>query len=297
MKVLVTGSSGLIGKALVSFLTSGHHEVIKLVRARADLLPNEIAWDPEKGIINKGLLENLDAVVHLAGENITGRWTQNKKKRIIESRVNGTMLLSKALSELHNPPEVFVSASAIGYYGNQGSSILNEKSPAGSGFLADVCQEWEEATQDAKERGIRTVNLRIGMVLDSHGGALKKMLTPFKLCLGGVMGSGAQYISWITLNDLIGVIFYLLKQTNISGPVNGVSPQPVTNKEFTKTLGSVLHRPTILAMPAPIVSMLFGEMGDEILLSSQRVKPEVLLEKGYRYQNPELKGALEQLLK
>lgn len=296
MKILVTGSSGLIGSALVSFLTSGHHEVYKLVRARADLLPNEIAWDPQQGVINKTLLEKMDVVVHLAGEGINGRWTMNKKKRIIESRVNGTMLLSKALSELENPPEVFVSASAVGYYGDQGSRILNEKSEAGSGFLADVCQEWEEATQDAKEKGIRTINLRIGMVLDSRGGALKAMLTPFKLGLGGVMGSGEQFISWITLNDLIAVIYYVIKQKEISGPVNAVSPQPVTNREFTKTLGKVLHRPTFLSMPAPLVKMVFGQMGTELLLGSQRVKPEVLLDRGYRYKNPELMCALESLL-
>ncbi len=296
MKILVTGSTGLIGSALVSFLKEGPHQVFKLVRTRADLKPNEIAWDPGQGIINKELLEGMDVVVHLAGENIAGRWTKNKKKRILSSRVHGTMLLSKALSQLKNPPKVFVCASAIGYYGSQGNTILNETSPPGSGFLADTCQEWEEASSYAAEVGIRTVNLRIGMVLDAHGGGLQKMIITFKLCLGGVMGTGEQYISWITLKDLIATIYYVIKQDDIEGPVNAVSPHPVTNREFTKTLGKVLHRPTVFSMPAMVVKVVFGEMGEEVLLSSQRVKPAVLLDKGFRYGTPELQGALESVI-
>lgn len=296
MKVLVTGSSGLVGSALVSFLKTGHHQVIKLVRTRADLLPHEVAWDPERGIINPELLEGLDAVVHLAGENIAGIWTQKKKHRIFESRVQGTRLLCRALSQLKNPPSVLVSASAVGYYGNQGDRLLTEASPKGQGFLADVCQKWEEATQLATESGIRTVNLRIGMVLSPQGGGLKNMLTPFKLGLGGSFGSGQQYISWIAIDDLIGIIYYAIRQASVAGPVNAVSPHPVTNGEFTKTLGEVLKRPTFFKMPISILNWVFGQMAEELLLSSQRAVPAVLEEKGFQFSYPHLAGALRHLL-
>ncbi|WP_228840616.1 TIGR01777 family oxidoreductase [Candidatus Protochlamydia phocaeensis] len=296
MKILVTGSSGLVGSALIPFLTTGHHEVIRLVRARADLRSHEVAWDPERGIINPELLEGLDAVIHLAGENIAGIWTSRKKKRIFESRVQGTRLLCRALSQLHYPPSVLVCASAVGYYGNQGDHILTEKSPKGQGFLADICEQWEEATQAAKEKGIRTVNLRIGMVLSPRGGGLKQMLTPFNLGLGGEMGSGEQYISWIAIDDLIGAIYYALRQSSLSGPVNAVSPHPVTNREFTSILGKVLHRPTVFKIPSFVLKWICGEMADEVLLASQRALPEELSDKGFQFYYPNLEQALRRLL-
>lgn len=297
MKILITGSSGMIGSALISFLTAGKHQVYKMVRTRADLLPHEIAWDPEQGIINPELLEDFDAVVNLAGESIMGRWAPLKKERIRYSRVNSTVLLSQALSQLRKPPSVFVSASAIGYYGNRGDELLTEKSLKGRGFMADVCQEWEESTQLAIDKGIRTINLRIGLVLSPKGGALKQMLLPFKLCLGGQLGSGRQYMSWITLDDLVGAIYYAICQPSIAGPVNAVSPYCVTNADFTKVLGEVLHRPTFFNMPEYAVNLIFGDMGRELLLSSERVKPEKLEQAGFVYSYPQLEGALHHLLK
>lgn len=296
MKILVTGSSGLIGSSLVSSLLLNQHQVYKLVRSRADLLPHEIAWDPHRGVINPELLEGLDAVVHLAGESIMGRWTYSKKKLIRESRVEGTRLLSTALSQLQHPPASFICASAIGYYGNRGEEILTEKSAKGRGFLADVCAEWEEATKSAVEKGIRTVNLRIGAVLSLNGGALKQMLTPFKWGLGGKFGSGKQYMSWIVLDDVVRIIDEAIQQKHLSGPVNAVSPYPVTNAEFTKTLGHVLHRPTLFNMPAYVVHLIFGQLGDEVLLNSARVKPEKLEETDFRFAYPHLEEALRHLI-
>ncbi len=296
MKILVSGSSGLVGSALVPFLENGNHQVFKLVRARGDLKPNEIAWDPERGVIKTELLEGFGAVIHLAGENITGLWTERKKRLIFESRVQGTHVLCRALSQLEHPPSVLISASAIGYYGDQGEHILNEESPKGQGFLADVCQQWEEATQAASEKGIRTVHLRTGMVLSPHGGALKNMLTPFKLGLGGSFGSGEQYISWIAIDDLLGVIYYAIRQASLVGPVNAVSPNPVTNREFVTALGHVLNRPSFLKLPSFVLKWVFGQMAAELLLSSQRVIPEVLEDKGFRFDYPDLGKAFEHLL-
>jgi uncharacterized protein (TIGR01777 family) len=296
MKFLVTGASGLIGHALVSFFKKDHHDVHTLVRARADLLPNEIAWDPEQGVINSELLENFDAVVHLAGENIAGFWTAAKKRRILDSRVHGTKLLCRTLSQLKNPPKVLISASAIGIYGHQGSKILNESSPTGTDFLANVCKQWEAATLEAKNKGIRVVNLRTGIVLSKEGGALKKMLTPFKLGLGGKIGDGQQYMSWIAIDDLIAAIVYAIEHNEISGPMNAVSLNPVTNQEFTKTLGHVLNRPTFMSIPKTIIQWLMGEMGEELLLNSQRVKPDVLLANGFRFQYSTLDEALKSIL-
>lgn len=296
MRILVTGSSGLVGSALIPFLLIGKHHVLKLVRARTDLKSNEIAWDAERGVINPTLLEGLDVVVHLAGENIMGSWTEEKKKRIKDSRVKGTKLLCKTLSQLDTPPKVLITASGVGYYGNQGDKVLTEVSPKGQGFLADVCEEWENATRIASEKGIRTVNLRIGMVLSPKGGALKKMLLPFQLGLGGQMGNGKQYISWIAIDDLIGVIYYAMRQSSLHGPVNAVSPYPITNGEFTKTLGAVLHRPTFLSIPDFAVKWIFGQMGEEVLLSSQRARPEALTECGFNFEYSRMGEALEYLL-
>ncbi|MCZ6779656.1 MAG: TIGR01777 family oxidoreductase [Acidobacteriota bacterium] len=297
MKILVTGSTGLIGSALVSSLTSSDHTVRRLLRPPRQAVGSDAVWDPAAGTLDQQALEGIDAVVHLAGENIAGgRWTSRRKARIRDSRVNGTRLLSETLSRLPRPPSVWVSASAIGYYGNRGDTSLNEGSPAGSGFLSDVCRDWEAATKAALQKGIRVVNLRIGIVLSPAGGALAKMLLPFKMGVGGKVGDGKQFMSWIALDDIVGVIQHALTNERLTGPVNAVSPNPVTNLQFTRTLGSVLRRPTIFPMPALAARMAFGEMADELLLSSTRVQPARLTGSGFQFRYPSLESALRHLL-
>jgi uncharacterized protein len=298
MKILLTGSAGLVGSALVPFLTSKGHELLRLVRSEPRALATEIKWDPEKGIETPARLEGLDAVVHLAGENISeGRWTDEKKTRIRESRVKGTRTLAEALAGLSQPPKTLVSASAIGFYGDRGDEVLNEQSASGDDFLAEVCREWELATRPAAEKGIRVVSLRFGVILSTEGGALQKMLTPFKLGVGGRVGSGEQYMSWVTLDDVVGVIYFALTNETLHGPVNVVAPEAVTNLEFTKALGHVLSRPTLFPAPAFALRLAFGEMADALLLSSARVEPLRLKESGYSFQYPELEGALRHMLK
>lgn len=297
MKILVTGSTGLIGSALVDFLAEQGYEVKKLVRTEPSSREDEIHWSPESGSIDKAGLEGMDAVVHLAGENLaTGRWTAEKKARIRDSRVEGTRLLCESLSHLAHPPKALVCSSAIGYYGNRGDTVVEEGAFLGSGFLADVCYEWETATASASEAGIRVVNLRIGVVLSRAGGALARMFPPFRMGFGGKLGNGKQYISWIALDDAVGVINHVLTQDGLHGPVNAVTPHAVTNSEFTKTLGRVLKRPTLFCMPAFIVRSVFGEMADETLLASTRVEPTRLVETAYEYHYPELEGTLRHLL-
>lgn len=297
MNVLITGSSGLVGAALTPFLTTGGHEVTPLVRSAPGAGERAISWDPDAGRVSAAAIEGFDAVVHLAGESIaTGRWTVAKKARIRDSRVKGTRLLCETLAGLKRPPKVLVSASAIGYYGSRGEEVLTESSESGSGFLAEVCREWEAATAPALDHGIRVVNLRFGVILSPRGGALAKMLLPFKMGAGGRIGSGRQYVSWIALDDVIGAVHQALIVEALRGPVNVVAPRPVTNTEFTKTLGRVLGRPTLLPMPAFAARLAFGEMGDALLLSSQRVEPVRLRETKYAFQYPELEGALRHLL-
>jgi len=294
-KILISGSHGLVGSALVKFLTGEGHDVVRLVRSAAG--STDVEWHPEKGAIDSAHLEGFDAVVHLAGENIAaGRWTSEKKRAIFDSRVKGTTLLSQSLAKLSRPPGVFISASAIGYYGNRGDELLTENSSPGDDFLAHVCQEWEKATTPAAEKGIRTVLTRFGIILDEHGGALAKMLTPFRLGVGGRIGSGKQWMSWIALDDVVSAIRFVMYDAAVNGPVNFVAPFPVTNAEFTKTLGSVLSRPTLLPMPAFSVRLAFGEMGDALLLSGQRVEPAVLKARGYSSSWPRLELALRKLL-
>jgi uncharacterized protein (TIGR01777 family) len=297
MKILVSGSTGLIGQALVSSLTGAGHEMIRLVRSQRDAAERDIPWDPATGRLDSRRLEGLDGVVHLAGESIAqGGWTAEKKARIRNSRVKGTQLLAQALAQLNRPPRAFICSSAIGYYGDRGAEIVREESSAGSGFLPEVCREWEAAATPAAERGIRVVNLRTGLVLSSNGGALPRMLTPFKLGVGGKLGTGRQYMSWISIDDMVGIIRHTLERDSLHGPVNAVSPHPVTNLEFTRTLGQVLSRPTFFAVPAFAVRLMFGEMGQSLLLDSTRVEPARAAASGYVFRYPELMGALRHVL-
>jgi len=296
MKILIGGSHGLVGTALIKSLETEGHEIFRLVR-HAPTSKTEVEWSPDRYSIALARIEGFDAVVNLAGESIAeGSWTEDKKRRIRESRVKGTKLLGDALANLAVPPKIFVCASAIGYYGNRDDELLTETSAAGDDFLAKVCAEWEDATALATEKGIRVVNARFGVILDTNGGALKKMLPPFRMGVGGKVGSGKQWMSWIALDDVVGGIQFALANDSIRGPVNFVAPVPVTNAEFTKTLGKVLSRPTILPIPAFAIKFLFGEMGEALLLGGQRVAPERLVAGGYEFSYPQLEQALVHIL-
>jgi uncharacterized protein (TIGR01777 family) len=295
VKVLVSGSSGLIGSALVPALRQAGHQVVRLVRRRPEP-PDEFFWLPDAGQLDRSALEGVDAVVHLAGETIGKRWTSSAKERIRASRIEGARLLTEAMREMGTPPRVFVSASAVGYYGDRGSEILDENEAPGRGFLAEVCKDWEAATRPAVERGVRVVNARTGIVLSGRGGALKAMLPLFQLGLGGVLGDGRQYMSWIAIDDVVRGYLHLLEDSGLSGPVNLTSPNPVTNAEFTQTLAKVLGRPAFLRVPAQVLTLPLGEMAQETLLASQRAIPRRLLERGFQFQYPELEGALRHVL-
>lgn len=297
MKILISGSHGLVGRALIQLLTRNGHEVVRLVRHERTFGAPEVEWHPDQGVIDAAHLEGLDAVVHLAGESIaSSRWTSEKKREILESRIKGTTLLSNTLAKLSHPPAVFISASGIGYYGNRGDELLDEQSTPGNQFVSHVCVEWEKATAPATEKGIRTVIARFGIILATEGGALAKMLTPFRMGIGGRVGSGRQWMSWIALDDVVGALQFLLHDRFVSGPVNFVSPFPVTNAEFTKTLGSVLSRPTLFPVPAFAARLAFGEMADELLLSGQRVQPAILQARGFGFSWPRLELTLRHLL-
>jgi uncharacterized protein (TIGR01777 family) len=295
MKILIAGASGLVGSALIPALEAEGVEVTRLVRSFARA--GEIEWHPNQDQIDVSRLKGFDAVINLAGENIAaGRWTDDQKRKIRDSRVNGTHLLSEAIAKLSKRPGVFVCASATGIYGDRGDEILDEQSDSGGGFLAGVCREWEMAAGPVVSAGVRTVNLRFGPILAREGGMLAKLLTPFKMGMGGKVGSGKQYISWVAIDDAIGAIKVALHDESLRGPLNVVSPNPVTNEVFTKTLGHVLSRPTALAMPAFAAKLAFGEMADEMLLTSQRVVPKKLADAGYEFQQPELERALRRYL-
>ena len=296
MEIAVSGGSGFISSALIPALAEAGHGVVRLVRSQPPSASGDIYWDPDKSIIDAAKLEGKQAAVHLAGETIAERWTEKKKSRIRASRIAGTRLLSEALAKLASPPQVLVSASAIGYYGDRGEEILREESAPGEGFLAEVCRDWEAATEAASRARIRVVHLRIGMVLSPRGGALAKMLPPFRTGGGGRLGSGRQYMSWIALDDLVGAILHLIQNPSIRGPVNITAPNPVTNLVFTKTLGKVLSRPTIAPLPAFAVRLIFGQMGQELLLGSSRVVPARLRATGFRFRYPDLEPALRHLL-
>jgi uncharacterized protein (TIGR01777 family) len=297
MKILISGSHGLVGQALGKSLVEDGHEVVPLVRGGHTVGALEVEWHPNQGRIDAQHLEGFDAVFHLAGESIaSGRWTDEKKRAIRDSRVKGTQLLSETLAQLSRPPSVFISASAIGYYGNRGDEELTETSPPGNDFLAKVCVEWEAATAPAAEKGIITVLARFGVILDRDGGALSKMLTPFRMGIGGRVGDGKQWMSWIALDDVINSLKFLLSDAAVRGPVNVVSPNPVTNAEFTNTLGRVLSRPTFFPVPVFAARLAFGEVADALLLSSQRVEPGVLEDRGFAPYWPRLEPALKHLL-
>jgi uncharacterized protein len=297
MKVLVSGSHGLVGRALIKSLLSRGDTVSRLVR-EAPSGSNDIEWHPNQDQIDAGRLNGFDAVVHLAGESIaSGRWSTEKKTRIRESRIKGTQLLSGALAQASPPPRVFVSASAIGFYGNRGDEVLTEQSAAGNDFLAGVCKEWEQSTEPAAEKGIRLVKARFGIILDKDGGALAKMLPPFRMGIGGRIGDGKQWMSWIALADVVGALEFVIENRALSGPVNFVAPNPVTNATFTSTLGRILGRPTFLPVPAFGARLAFGEMADALLLSSQRVEPKRLNETAFQFQYANLNDALSKILK
>ena len=291
MKVLIAGASGLIGSALIPSLKSDGAEVTRLVRSTPK--PGEIEWHPNQDTMDPARLEGFEAVINLAGENVAGgRWTEELKRKIHDSRVNGTHLLSEAMAKLAQRPRVFLCASATGFYGDRDDEVLDEHSDSGGGFLAGVCREWEQATEPALAAGVRVVNLRFGVILAREGGMIAKLLTPFKMGMGGKVGSGKQIISWVAIDDAVSAIKLALNEETFRGPVNVVAPNPVTNEVFTKTLGHVLSRPTALAMPAFAARLAFGEMADEMLLTSQHVVPKRLTDAGFQYQYPELEAAL-----
>lgn len=294
--VVITGASGLIGTKLTKAFEADGKRVLRAVRRPAKT-DQEVSWDPANGTIERDKLEGVEAVVHLAGAGIAAkRWTESYKKTILESRVQGTTLIAETIASLENKPRVFACASAIGYYGDRGNTELDENATSGEGYLPDVCVEWEKSCEAALAAGIRTVNMRIGVVLSTEGGALKEMLMPFKLGGGGILGNGKQYFSWIELDDIVRAMQFVVGNESLSGPVNLVSPNPVTNREYTKTLGRVLSRPTILPMPAFAARLLFGEMADALLLASTRVVPSELTQAGFNYQHAELEPALRHVL-
>jgi uncharacterized protein (TIGR01777 family) len=295
MKLLVSGSTGFIGKALVPFATTSGHEVVRLVRTSPGL--GDVVWNPSNNEIDTGALDGFDGVVHLAGENLGARrWSASKKQRIRSSRVEGTRLLCETLAASSHPPKVLVCASAIGFYGDQGDEILDETSGTSSGFLAEVVREWEEATEPCRANGIRVVNLRIGVVLSPAGGVLARLLPVFNSGAAGIVGNGKQYVSWISMDDLLRVILHAIEDERLAGPVNAVAPHPVTNGELTKTLGRVLGRPSLVRVPAFALRMALGELAEETVLASSRVIPKQLLQGNFSFRYPYLEPALRHVL-
>ncbi|MEO6595835.1 MAG: TIGR01777 family oxidoreductase [Planctomycetota bacterium] len=296
MRIAITGASGFVGAATAAYLTQAGHEVVALVRKPARTA-GQVAWQPATGELDRTALGNIDAVVHLAGENVAGgRWSKNRKQAIAESRGPVTEALTRSLAALPHTPTVLVSASATGIYGDRGDEELDESSEPGRGFLAEVAKAWEAGTEPARAAGIRVVNLRIGMVLDRQGGALQKMLLPFRLGLGGRLGHGRQWMSWIARNDLVRAIEWALTHATLAGPVLAVAPNPVRNSEFTRVLGRTLHRPTLFPVPAFALRALLGEMADALLLSSQRATPSTLTASGFHFEHAHVEPALRALL-
>jgi uncharacterized protein len=294
VKVVVSGASGLIGSALLPALDAAGHDVIRLVRRPAEM-SNELEWDPDAGLLDAGRLAGIDAAVCLSGENLGKRWTTRRRAEILQSRVTTAGLLARTLAELEPHPSVFVCAGGAGIYGDRGDEILTEESELGAGFLPDVGRAWEAAAEPARAAGIRVVSFRQGLVLSREGGALDRMLTPFKLGLGGRVGNGRQWWSWVALDDTAAAYRFVLEH-DVSGPINLCAPNPVTNAQFVKALGRVLGRPTVFPLPALAVKTVFGEMGETVLLEGQRMLPAVLLDAGFAFVQPELAPALEHVL-
>jgi uncharacterized protein (TIGR01777 family) len=295
MNILMTGSTGMIGAALAAFLKTGGHSVTGLRRGSGS--SGSLTWDPSTGLVDTSAISHADAIVHLAGENIgAGRWTESRKRLIRDSRIAPTRALCEKLTQMSSPPRTLIVASAIGFYGDRGDQWLDESSGPGSGFLADLVRDWEAATEPAVSRGIRVVNLRFGIILTPKGGALQRLLLPFRMFVGGVIGTGDQYWSWVGIDDVIGAIHHALVDASIHGPVNVVAPNPVTNREFTQILARVLTRPALLPLPAFAARLAIGEMADELLLSSARIRPTKLQATGYSFRNPELEDALRHML-
>jgi uncharacterized protein (TIGR01777 family) len=297
MKILITGSSGLIGSALIPYLQEQGHEIVRLVRRRPDPGAAEVGWNPDTGTIDANALTGIEGAVNLAGENLGAkRWTATQKQRIHDSRVNGTRLLTEAMARLEPRPQVLASASGLGYYGDKGDQLLRENAPAGTDFPATFTREWEEVSQAVSETGIRVVNMRFGLVLAPGADLITWMLLPFKLGLGAKLGNGRQYMSWIAIDDLVRAINHILTTPALEGSLNVSSPNPVTNAEFTKTMGRVLSRPTFLTVPTLAMKLAFGEMGESLMVSV-RMNPSKLVSSGFRFEHPELEGALRQALR
>jgi uncharacterized protein len=292
MKIAVAGATGFIGSAVSAHLAAAGHRVVRLVRRKPDASRGDAVWDPARGVIDPGAFDGVTAVVNLAGEPVAERWTTERKRRIKESRIEATSLLAQTLVALARPPRVLVNASAIGIYGDRGDELLDEDSAPGNGFLADVARAWENAAAPVVERGIRTVFARFGVVLSAAGGALKEMLPPFKIGAGGKLGNGKQWMSWVTLDDVVAAIDFALTSDRLVGPVNVVTPNPVTNAEFTSELGHALHRPAVATVPGFALKLAYGEMGEAVLLASQRVLPKALERAGFPFRHPVLHDAM-----
>lgn len=293
MKILISGSHGFIGSAVYTRLSEQGHDVFRLIRSAQIPHSHEIVWDPVKGYIDHTRLDGFEAVIHLAGENIYGRWTEAKKQSIRDSRVNGTGFLCGTLTEMDNKPRTLISASAVGYYGNRGEQECHDSTPAGAGFLSEVCRAWEAATDPAAKAGIRVVNLRFGMVLGKGGGSLEKMLPMFKMGMGGTLGDGQQWMSWISIRDAVEVVELALRNASLCGPVNATAPEPVRNKEFTEMLGHVLRRPEVVPVPKTLLRMVFGDFTEEALLTSIKALPTKLEQLGFEFEHPNIETALK----
>ena len=298
LRILLSGSSGLIGSEFNRFLQNAGHQVVRLVRNKEELSSGAIHWDPIHGAVQKEDFEGFDAVVHLAGSNIgQGRWTKKKKEQIFLSRCRDTWLLSHVLCRLYSPPKTLVSASAVGFYGDRGEEELTEDSSQGRGFLADLCGKWEKATETIENRGTRVVHARFGAVLSDKGGILKKLLKPMRWGVGGVLGPGDQWVSWISLDDLLGACYHCLIEEELSGAVNCVAPSPVTQCELVHILAKSIHRPAFFPLPSWLLKAIFGDMAKELILSSQKVKPAKLLNSRYVFHTPDLQSALKLALR
>ena len=295
MKALISGASGFVGQALIERWRESGHEVLPLVRERSLSSSETVYWSPNQDVLDVGKIEGFDVIVHLAGESIVGRWTETKKRRIRQSRVKGTALLARAVSGLRHPPGVFLCASAVGFYGDRGDEVLDESSESGTDFLAEVAREWEEASRLIEGRS-RLVNMRFGVILDPSGGPLPAMMRPFRFGLGGPVGPGTQWQSWITLEDVLRAIDFIKDNDDIKGPVNVVSPNPVQQRAFAKSIGRALSRPSFLPVPSLAVKLLMGEMGRGLLLSSTRVKPKVLLDHGFDFEGKDIDRVLDQFM-